>query len=103
MTEKKYSLYRALRKDKRMTLTSVAMAAGVSPETQARTERGEREPAKEEIIRMDKKFGCNGELIDVWIGKTKFSFGKKNSPVRLTQANRLKKYFMRLVYHDFKH
>ena len=80
MDAKNYSLYRALRKEKRMSITKVAMAAGVSPETQWRTERGERIPGKDEVIRMDHLFNCNGELINTWLGRSKLSRGKRKSP-----------------------
>lgn len=73
MTEKNYSLYRALRELRRFTRTHVALAVGISPETLGRTERGEREPTKEEVVAMDQKFGCGGELVDYWLGRLKLS------------------------------
>ncbi len=73
MEEKNYSLYRALRELRRFSRTNVALAIGVSYETLGRTERGEREPTKEEVMAMDKKFGCNGELIRIWLGNVKLS------------------------------
>lgn len=90
MQEKNYSPYRALRESKQLSRTNVALAIGVSYETLGRTERGEREPTKEEIVAMDKKFGCEGELIKHWLGGVKFS---ADSVKQSKYVNRLCEFF----------
>lgn len=74
MKNRKISIYRALRIESGLNRGQAARELNQSPETLGRIERGEREPLKDEIMLMDQTYGCDGELLDYWLGRLKLSY-----------------------------
>ncbi|MEN6414343.1 MAG: helix-turn-helix transcriptional regulator [Veillonellales bacterium] len=81
-------IYLALREFRGWSREKASMLTAMSPKTIERIDKG-KDPTKDQVKMMDKVYGCQGELIDYWLGRLKLScqvlrksFGRKEkSPV----------------------
>lgn len=87
MHARQMNIYQALRVYRGWTRIRAAMETAMSQDTVRRIEKG-KEPAKDQVLMMDQTYGCNGELVDYWLGRLKLSCasvmsvqGKEKSPL----------------------
>ncbi|CQR74131.1 hypothetical protein SOV_22570 [Sporomusa ovata DSM 2662] len=72
MSEK--GVYKGLRIFKGWSRDIAAMHTAMSPKTIERIEKG-KDPTKDQVLMMDRAYGCGGQLVDYWLGRLKLSSG----------------------------